>query len=307
MGSSTAERVRRLFISEIWNVGIIDKPIHTFLEGNRPDVKWLPATEKGCFRADPFALIDEAGRLTLLMEEFDYRTNRGYISSVRINGAEGKNTLCQNTGTGRPVMSSSTHMSYPYLIVYRDEIYCIPETSSAREVVIYKTVEFPGRWEKFHTIVENFALVDPTVCTYGGYWWLFGTDRETGPHSRLYLWYSTDPFGQWREHRANPVKNDAGSSRPAGTPFTYRGRLYRPAQDCSKTYGGRVVINRITRLTTDEFEEETVLEIEPYSDSPYPHGLHTISAAGNITVIDSKREAFDIHCLIKKIRRKISQ
>ncbi len=36
------------------------------------------------------------------------------------------------------------------------------------------------------------------------------------------------------------------------------GALYRPAQDCSVTYGGAVVINRIDRLTPEEFSEQPV-------------------------------------------------
>ena len=40
------------------------------------------------------------------------------------------------------------------------------------------------------------------------------------------------------------VKTDVRSARPAGTPFVYQGELYRPAQDCSRTYGGSIVIHR---------------------------------------------------------------
>jgi hypothetical protein len=96
-------------------------------------------------------------------------------------------------------------------------------------------------------------------------------------------------------HATNPVKVDAGSSRPAGTPFVHGGELYRPAQDCSKTYGRRIVLNRVIKLTVSEFEEERAAVVNPDSNGPYPHGLHTISSvlnAPNVTLIDGKRIVF---------------
>src|SRR5213596_456309 len=57
------------------------------------------------------------------------------------------------------------------------------------------------------------------------------------------------PLGPWRPHPGNPVKVDVRSSRPAGGPFLFGGNLYRPAQDCSRTYGGGITINRVTHLS----------------------------------------------------------
>jgi hypothetical protein len=61
------------------------------------------------------------------------------------------------------------------------------------------------------------------------------------------------------------------------------------AQDCSETYGGAVTLNRIIRLTPEEYEEETVTVVRPDPDGPYPAGLHTLSAFDDWTLIDGKR------------------
>jgi len=79
------------------------------------------------------------------------------------------------------------------------------------------------------------------------------------------------------------------SSRPAGAPFTVGDRLYRPAQDSSRTYGGRIAINQIRVLSTSEFEEETIAYLEPDPHSEYPDALHTLSFAGEYAVVDGKR------------------
>jgi hypothetical protein len=68
--------------------------------------------------------------------------------------------------------------------------------------------------------------------------------------------------------------------------------LYRPAQDCSRTYGGRVIINRVHTLTPVAFHEEAVVAVNPDSAGPYPSGLHTLSQVGTITLIDGKRMRF---------------
>ena len=55
----------------------------------------------------------------------------------------------------------------------------------------------------------------------------------------------------------------ARSARPAGPIFAHEGRLYRPAQDCSRTYGGAVVIHRIEALTPEIFREVAVARLDP--------------------------------------------
>jgi hypothetical protein len=88
------------------------------------------------------------------------------------------------------------------------------------------------------------------------------------------------------------VKIDKSSARPGGTPFVRDGFLYRPAQDCTDTYGGRTVIMKITRLSETEFVEKLAAVVAPSPDWPFADGLHTVSAAGEVTLIDAKRYLF---------------
>jgi hypothetical protein len=88
------------------------------------------------------------------------------------------------------------------------------------------------------------------------------------------------------------VKIDVRSSRPAGAPFRVDGALYRPAQDCSSTYGARVNINRVAALSPTEFREEVAASVEPDARGDYPGGLHTLSRLGGRTLVDGKRSVF---------------
>jgi hypothetical protein len=152
--------------------------------------------------------------------------------------------------------------------------------------------------------VADVKAVDPTMVFFLGYWWLFFTDRKYS-NTHLYLYYASELTGEFKPHRKNPVKIDIRSARPAGTPFIKDGRLYRPAQDCSVTYGGRVALNRVLHISPDDFSEETVNFIEPANDSRYNQGLHTISGVGNYTLIDGKRYCLNRHFFIHQLRKKL--
>src|SRR5439155_12990002 len=87
-------------------------------------------------------------------------------------------------------------------------------------------------------------------------------------------------------------KCDITSARPAGVPFWVAGSLIRPAQDCSRSYGGAITLNKIHELTPTRFREETVASIVPDPRGPYPDGIHTLSFVGDSMLIDSKRHVF---------------
>ena len=150
----------------------------------------------------------------------------------------------------------------------------------------------PDKWTKAATLIADIAAVDTTVFQHNGLWWLMCTQLEHDPTLNLFVWYAQDLFGPWKPHAGNPVKTDVRSSRPAGTPFAYNGELYRPSQDCSNSYGGRIVINRVRELTPRTFKEEVAAVVEPYADGPYPQGIHTLSAVGDMTLVDGKRYKF---------------
>lgn len=271
----------RLFRHREWNVGIVNRPIQSFLEaGATSEVRWFPPPKRGTYLADPFALAMD-GALYVFCEEFDYRTRRGVISSIELLG---------NAYSGpRPAITLPVHMSYPCVFEHRGQVFCVPETSGAREAALYKAEVFPHHWAKAATLLRGFAAVDSTVFKHEGRWWLMCTDKDTDPDRNLFAWYARDLLGPWHPHENNPIKRDLTSSRPAGTPFHQDGSLYRPGQDNSRIYGGRIVINRVKELTRSRFEEVPAAVIEPFRNTRYPEGIHTISGVGGITLVDGFR------------------
>lgn len=292
------EQYQRAFRHDQWHIGIVDAPIQAFL---RPigelKVRWLVPPGPGKYYADPFGLR-RGGATEMFFEEYDFRSNKGVISWVR-EGADG------HFSRPRVAIELPVHASYPFLIEQDGSVYCVPETARAREITLFKAIEFPHRWTKAVTLVTGVAAVDSTVIKHNGSFWLFCTDLDDGPFSKLRIWHAPDLLGPWRPHAANPVKTDVASARPAGTPFLADGKLYRPAQDCTKTYGGAIALNRVTRLTTTEFEEERIGTIGPFWDGPHNRGIHTISSVGARTLIDGKRFAFNRWEMLRNLRESL--
>lgn len=205
----------------------------------------------------------------------------------------------------RNVFAFSSHASYPQLIEDAGAIYCIPETLAQRRVQLFRADPFPNGWVPDTVLLENFAGADATVCRHDGRWWLFAGNHDDQDETKLFVFHATDLRGPWRAHAANPVKCDLRSARPAGPLFQVDGVLHRPAQDCSRTYGGAVVINRIERLTPEEFVERPVRHLAPAARGPYPHGLHTLSGAGNVTLVDGKRHVISPAALMARMRQAV--
>ena len=56
-------------------------------------------------------------------------------------------------------------------------------------------------------------------------------------------------------------------------------------------------------LTPTEFTEEVVAVVKPEQASPWSAGLHTLSAVGDLTLIDGKRMVFTGQELHKRLSR----
>jgi len=67
----------------------------------------------------------------------------------------------------------------------------------------------------------------------------------------------------------------------SGRPFMLDGRMFRPAQDCSETYGGAVNVMEIVELSPTVFREVHATRLEADPSWPYPHGLHHLVVDGN--------------------------
>jgi hypothetical protein len=288
-----------VMLSADWNIGVVDAPIHAFLDPSfEPSVRWLAYRKSGRYIADPFVL--RLGCKTkLLAEEFDSQSGRGSIVETDLDESGG------SVSEFRSAIDEGVHMSYPYAFEHNGSVYCTPEAHSKNGVFLYRFDERKQEWFYAATLIRDFAAVDPTPFEYANRWWMFCTKYGSDVESKLYLWHAPRLEGPWEEHVANPVKTDVRSSRPAGRPFLHAGSLYRPAQDSSRSYGGAISINKILSLTEAEFAEIPVSHIPPIRRSSYRNGIHTLVSCGSISVIDGKRYVLTPGIALGRLKKKL--
>lgn len=245
----------------------------------------LPPADR--FWADPFP-VRVGNEYYVFYEEARFATGKGYLL-VTVLDEHGR-----ILAPGIPVLEEDHHLSYPFVFQWGGDFFMIPETASQQCVQLYRCIRFPDRWKAERVLLSGLPAFDATPAFYFGRWWLFANVAPYGARSmdELHLFHADSPLGPWAPHRANPVKSDVRSARPAGSLFERDGHLLRPAQDCSRHYGYAVSINRILRLDPEMYEEVEVDKIVP-DWGPAVTGVHTFNSVGDLTVID---------CLIRRRR-----
>ena len=298
-GFSIRERVRRLACNEIWNIGVLDQPIEDIARRGVACVpEWLPSPPPGTMLADPSCFARPDGGFTLYAEQLDYHgSRRGEIWAAEVSSEAGL-----ATARFAPLIVSPYHMSYPFPLTDADGgAVLTAETWEAGSALLWKV---GGPVAEIGVVMAGRQVVDPTLWREDGRWWLFCTFQDDSPNGALHLFEAADLRGPWRPHPANPVQTGHDRSRPAGGLFRMDGVLVRPAQDCSVSYGGALVLQAVTCLNSEHYAESTLRRIEPLA-GPYRFGLHTICAAGSRTLIDGKQWRFDPIGLPSKLRRRI--
>lgn len=284
-------------VSESWMLGIIDKPVHAVCTADlRSGVRWLGPWEHGRYWADPFGMPGDPTRL--FCEEVRHDRPTGILKELTVDGS-------RITAEREVPMSVSGHLSYPFLFEREGATWCIPESGAAGKVVIHRLDPATREWQHACTALNGVHAADATLFAHGGLLWIAYSDAQFGVHDSLCLAWAVRITGPWHRHPLNPVKIDVHSSRPAGTPFLRDGHLIRPAQDCSRTYGGAVALNRVDVCTPENYSESTIEFIRPCPGTRNPHGVHTLSAWGDRTLVDAKREWMNPWVMRYKARKRL--
>lgn len=245
---------------------------------------------RGAFYADPFILKqdEESNSLILLYEHFDWATRKGRIDCAKFDKG------CRAFSASVTSLESKHHLSYPFVIPNHNTFGYLPEHSAASDLSFF-VVDERGVAITKKMVVPRSELVDSTVIYYQDKYWMFATPAGVNDNSHLLIFYAENLMGPWWQHPANPVKIDISNARPAGQPFFYKGKIFRPAQDCEDYYGSAIKINEILVLSDSDYRESEVSEIRPVAGSPYQFGLHTLSYHEQFTAIDSAKLESKIH------------
>lgn len=263
-----------------WNVAFLRTP---WPERNLQQGRPFPMNASQFF-ADPF-VISHQGKDVCFVEEFDFHSGLGHISAFELKESE-----ALPLGT---VFKEPFHLSFPYVFKYQDELYMCPETSGAREIRIYKCLEFPLKWKLEKTLVRDIAAVDNMIFQQGDKWWMLTNidPLQKNDHCTELLLFSADsPLSEsWKPHPQNPLVIDPRKARNAGL-LRHENKLFRVSQvQKFGVYGAGSQIHEITELTETLYSEKLISTQEPHFFEGI-YGTHHLHGEGALTVFDFCRK-----------------
>ncbi len=279
---------------EVYGIAVLDRSPEQLLQsGIGPTPQWIQIPASEGFIADPFFWPGRPG--VILCETYLHRTGLGQLTALSIDA--GRITAVEPVPLG-----VDRHLSYPSSWLDGERVLCLPEMAGSRRQLLYE-LKRGAAPTPLCVVSEDTGMADPTLMKVNDLYWITYTDTDVGTYDNLCLLYADRLEGPWQPHPGNPVKIDARSSRPGGTPFWVDNQLFRPAQDCSREYGGALVINRVKTCTPEHYQEETAAVLNPDPNGEYPDGLHTLSLGDDCALIDGKRISYHPLIVFHKLRR----
>jgi hypothetical protein len=262
---------------------------HVIAQGSLAELPltWLPGSGNLRYHADPFGIWRDE-RLHVFTEFFDYRDAVGRIIVTIFDRAL---KFVEQVD----VLREPWHLSYPFVFQAEGETWLLPEAHQSGGLWLYRAVDFPTRWQRVCRIALDGVPLDATPVHDGTRWWLFYAPAMPEAHRLTHLCAAWADMleGPWTSHPSNPILVDVNGARPGGTPVWHDGILHLPVQDCRGTYGAALRMVRFDVLTPDQvMTAQTVTIRAPATASPYLDGCHTLSSAGDVTLIDVKRTRF---------------
>ena len=238
--------------------------------------RWIESPS-GCQWADP-VICERDGQTWLFFEELVDPSRVGHICCGRLT-AEGQLVDV------RSVLQQTHHLSFPQIIAADGEVFMLPESAQGGGVDLYRAARFPDSWVLERRLLD-FRCVDSSIFYASGSWWMM-TSPQVVPGNAPVTWLlrSDRITGPWRFQPGGIVASDVRVARGAGAVFEGAGRLIRPSQDCSVSYGYALIFNEIISLAEAPYRERAVCRVDP-GWMPQLDGVHSYSRVGEWEAID---------------------
>lgn len=270
--------IRNKFKEQKWNIAFCNATPKDVVMNKitYSDFIWLKHPYKDRIFADPFILNTTPEYIEVLVEELPFKRGIAYLSKLKIDAAN------YELLDKKIILKESTHLSYPNIIRYNDEIFILPENKASNSLKIYQYNKKEEKCHYFRTLL-NEGISDPNIIEDNGHFLLFGTK---GSDCHLYLWESIQLTDGYKPENGKLIKNDKKGSRMAGSFFEFNYTLYRPAQDCTSHYGQGLIIQQIKNLSFHNYQEKEISAIYPTKEAYYNRGTHTLNFLNGLCVID---------------------
>lgn len=244
---------------------------------DNPRYIWVKNPYKDqCWFADPFILDVTDDTIILLVEEMRHTVHKGRIAKLTINR---RNMTIDRMDI---LLEENTHLSFPNIWREGDDVYVYPENYRGGKLNLYKLVDNATRLVKEKVLIDA-PLTDAVMTDLFGEQQVFSTKMPNPNGEEMYV-YTLDRKLDIVDTQS--VRLDDKHARMAGQFFEYKGKIYRPAQDCNEQYGGAVIIDEVEKVG-GQYVFKPIKRLT--SKHPRLHqGMHTLNMYKGVAVIDVK-------------------
>lgn len=259
-----------------WTIGTIQTGTPLGVNSEKERIKPIPGGQFPCvpecvIMADPFVVRDQD----------DYYIFYEHAPSTINNpGADiwvlKSRDLCVWKQLG-PVIKEPFHMSFPNVFRMDGCWYMLPETGAAKQIRLYKALDFPMEWTLESVLLDNIVGADSVLLRKEGvYYMLFQNNSDFS----LRLYCSHELTANWKEHPVSPIRKNKIDTRPGGTLGYIGDQLIYFVQDSSFGYGTGLVAYQIDELSETVFKDHKI-EMNPvlfrFGNSWASKGMHQLS------------------------------
>lgn len=246
-----------------------------------PKIHWLDTPfVKDSWFADPFLLSVSDDRIQVFVEEFFYKEEKGRLSLLDIERHGTRYVL----KTVTPLLSLSTHLSFPYIICDNNDVFVCPENNQSGGVYLYKYDSINKKLINPELIISE-PLVDVQIVKHKDMYFAFGVLYIAGEmnETKDVRVYSSHNL-QERFVYVKTMHYTKPEGRGAGEIWEKDGYYVRPVQCCDGGYGKGLIFNKLT--FNGEINET---EINRYYSNFFKRNglsLHTFNKLGPVCVVD---------------------
>ena len=237
----------------------------------------------GTWGADPF-LFEYNGDTYIFFEWFFEKKEKGVIACIKLSG--------DKLSAPEIVLEEPFHLSFPCVFSYNGTIYMIPETGSMHNIVLYKCVDFPSKWEKEKELLSGVNSSDTIVWNYNGNMFVIASMLHGNASTASNKIYLLDMDGLELRQIGESSEYSNEGYRNAGFIFEDKKVMYRPGQNCENNQYGKGLIFWKILLENGKYNEHkekaiNITDLSINNDTTFC-GVHTYNLSQKYEVIDLK-------------------
>lgn len=275
-------KILRELISTRWNIGfVVYNPRESIIKQGIKNIHWLNHDFKNRWFADPFILRSDNEKIEVLVEEWIDEKRRGRISKLTINR---KDFSLKKIST---LLELDTHLSFPFIERKDEKLFVIPENCATGKLRRYlynekkESLELDETWAGVNAPLTDAISIPGELSSERDL--IFSTEfKKYGGASgnRLGVYENNKSCTYYK--RIDEIHFEDNTARSAGAIFQDNGKWIRPAQDCNKRYGHKVVFQEIKKEKTS-FKLNEILRVAP-SSRKWNLGIHTFNLSPDKTL-----------------------